>query len=61
MKAHVPQFPIAQAMQHAQRRLVFAAGKKAGYEFIELITKPSVDEAGALPNVGCSGMTGVVA
>jgi hypothetical protein len=51
MKAHIPQFPIAQAMQHTQRRLVFAAGKKGGYKFIELATKPSVDEAGVLPNV----------
>jgi hypothetical protein len=51
MKAHVPQFPIAQSMQHTQRRLVFAAGKKGGHELIELTTKPSVDEAGVLPNV----------
>jgi hypothetical protein len=53
--------PITQAMQHAQRRLVFAAGKKGGYEFVELTTKPALDEAGAPPNVGCSGMTGVLA
>jgi hypothetical protein len=51
MKAHIPQFPIAQAMQHTQRRLVFAAGKKGGYKFIDLATKPSIYEAGVLPNV----------
>jgi hypothetical protein len=52
VKAHVPQFTIAQPVQHTYRRPVFAVGKKGGYAFIELTIKPFTDEAGALPNMG---------
>jgi hypothetical protein len=36
-------------------------GKKGGHLLIELTMKPFIDEAGVLPNAGCSGMAGVVA
>jgi hypothetical protein len=61
VKANVPQFTIVQPVQHTYRRPVFAVGKKDGYAFIDLPIKPFTDEAGALPNMGCSGMAGVVA